>query len=264
MSRKAQKTQKQKIAIAIDNGLLAQIDALIDGHTLISRSQAIGHFLQKSLKDVSVAHAVILLHHSHHECALKAYGGKPFLAHQLEFFSQHGIREVVLVTQQSPLFAQIAELGSRILRNFTIIESSAKGTAQALEAVKERFRHVPFVAMSGDTLNLFDLTKMTVAHMQSGKLASMGLVNKEKLTDCGVVQLDGDTIIDIEHNSAHPKSHIINAGVYVFRPEIFGLLTAHMVSLEYDLFPQLVSIRQLRGHFTHGQYIHIPETSLSK
>ena len=254
----AKRSQKTKIAIAIDNGLLTQIDALVDGTTLTSRSQAISHFLQQSLRDIMVTHAVILLHRDHHDVALSLLDGEPLLKAQLSLFLQHGIRDVCLVTQEGPRLAEIATLGATLLPSFSVILADAKGTADALLAAKEHLSHVPFVAMSGDTFNRFDLSRMILRHMRSDRLATMGLVNKEDVQGCGVVLLDGEQIIHISHDLPQNGSHIINAGIYIFRPEIFSLL-GNAVSLEREVFPQLVGIRQLMGHFTHGTYVHMPE-----
>ena len=52
------------------------------------------------------------------------------------------------------------------------------------------------------------------------------------------------------------SSNIVNAGIYVFKPEVFELLSSCQ-SLEKDLFPKLARIKQLCGFFTHGEYRHL-------
>ena len=256
----ARNRSKTKIAIAIDDILLNKIDALIDGTRLTNRSQAISHFVERSLQDLSVSSGVILLHQAHHGQSVRLYEDKAVLVHQLEFFSQHGIKRVYLSTQDGPKVAELETLAKTVPGiDFEVILQQAQGTAQALLAVKEHIEHEHFLVMSGDTLNQFNLSKMVLHHTQSGKLATMGLVDKDNVEQCSVVLVDGDTIINIENDSVSPQSHIVNAGVYIFRPEIFNMISPSMKSLEREVFPKLVGIKQLHGRFTHGPYMHFPE-----
>ena len=48
----------------------------------------------------------------------------------------------------------------------------------------------------------------------------------------------------------------MNAGIYIFNPEIFELLD-DAASLEKDIFPKLAKIHQLAGFFVHGEYVHV-------
>src|SRR3989344_2656908 len=100
----------------------------------------------------------------------------------------------------------------------------------------------------------------------SNLTATMGLVNKENVKNCEVVLLDGSYIIDFEQNAPspsspphQPKSHIINAGLYIFSPEIFRFFDKNIINLERDLFPKLAKTKQLLGYFTHGEYRHLTE-----
>ena len=251
--------QKDKIAIAIDKGLLRQIDSLIDGIRLKSRSQAISFFLQKGLKEQSVKKAVILIHKDHQRYLLMEKDGRCFLDLQLLFFSSTGIQEVLLLTQDGPDLQRLKERLDRSRLKTEIILNDTKGTGDSLFSLKNHLEHDNFLVMSGDTFNDFDLTRMIIKHFESERIATMGLINKEKIDRHGVVLLDGALVIDFEEKPKVPKSHIINAGIYIFRPEIFEFLSSETISLEREIFPKLARIKQLHGYFTHGEYIHIPE-----
>ena len=137
--------------------------------------------------------------------------------------------------------------------NVEIIEKEARGNASALLALKEKVKG-NFVVMSGDTYNNFDLIKMAVKHGSLNKLATMGLMTREKASDYGTAILDGDLIIDFREKTKTLSSHIVNAGIYIFKPEIFELISGN--SLEKDLFPKLAKIKELVGFFTYGEYEH--------
>ena len=118
---------------------------------------------------------------------------------------------------------------------------------------KERVRG-NFVVMSGDTYNNFDISRMISKHIQLNKLATMGLMTREKPDEYGTAILDGDLIVDFSEKTREMSSHIVNAGIYIFKPEIFELI--NKPSLEKDLFPLLARIKELVGFFTYGEYEH--------
>ena len=92
-------------------------------------------------------------------------------------------------------------------------------------------------------------------HLESEKLAIMGLMTREKTSSYGTVILDGDLIIDFQEKPKHHSTNIVNAGIYIFKPEVFELFY-NVISLEKDLFPKLARMKQLVGFFTYGEYLH--------
>ena len=84
----------------------------------------------------------------------------------------------------------------------------------------------------------------------------MGLMTREKPSEYGTAILDGDLIVDFQEKPKHYSTHIVNAGIYIFKPEVFELFE-NSSSLEKGLFPKLARINQLTGFFTHGEYVHV-------
>ncbi len=257
--------KKEKIAIAIDKPLLHRIDALIDGTVLTSRSQAMTYFIEQGLKSQSIQKAVVLLHHTHHGAVLARHPQKQlsYLQCQLLLFYNAGVKEVIILTQESPLLARIRQEAEaqRSHLNVHFVIKNTQSTGDSVFALRDLVKHQHFLVMSGDTFNAFDLSRMIRRHFENNlnNLATISLVNKENLKNCGVVLLDGSLIIDFEQNSQHPKSHIINAGLYIFSPEIFKFFDKNIINLERDLFPKLAKSKQLLGYFTHGEYRHLSE-----
>ena len=247
--------KKAKIAISLDNSLLKLIDSKVDGSVIRSRSQAIEYFLKKGLQEQSVSVAVLLLKGGHQVFALKNIKGASLIKQQMDFFSKYGIKTVYIVTQHTKNINLLLNEISDVKINVEIIEKISKGNADALEAVKKKISN-SFVAMSGDTYNDFDLLKMIKKHMESEKLATMGLMTREKTTSYGTAILDGDLIVDFQEKPRHYSTSIVNAGIYIFKPEIFELFE-NVNSLEKDLFPKLARLKQLVGFFTYGEYLHV-------
>ena len=246
---------KSKIAISVDNSLLKLVDSKVDGSVIRSRSQAIEYFLKKGLQEQSVNLAVLLLKGEHQESALKEVKGTSLIKQQIEFFSNHGINTLYIVTQHTKNMNQLIDEISDSKIKVEIIERQAKGNADALKAVKGKVNN-SFVVMSGDTYNNFDLLKMAKKHADSDKMATMGLMTREKTSSYGTSILDGDLIIDFQEKPKHYSTNIVNAGIYIFKPEVFELFE-DAASLEKDLFPRLARIKQLVGFFTYGEYLHV-------
>ena len=245
---------KAKIAISVENSLLKIVDSKVDGSVIRSRSQAIEYFLKKGLQEQSVSTAVLLLKGAHQAFALKSIKCASLIKRQIEFFSKHGIKTAYIVTQHTKSMNLLLDEISNSKINVEIIEKQSKGNADALKAVKEKISS-SFVVMSGDTYNDFDLLKMIKKHIVSEKLATMGLMTREKTSSYGTAILDGDLIVDFQEKPKHYSTNIVNAGIYIFNPEIFELC-GDAISLEKDLFPKLAKIKQLAGFFTYGEYFH--------
>lgn len=247
--------KKEKIAISLDKSILGLVDSKIDGSVIRSRSQAIEFFLNRGLREHSIDTAVLLLKGEHQGISLKELKGKSLIKNQIDFFYSNGIKSLFIVTQHTKSINPLLEEVSDSKINVRIFEKDAKGNAGALLAIKSELKN-PFIVISGDTYNNFDLRSMIKKHLQSNLIATMGLMSRAKTSEYGNAILDGDLIIDFVEKPKDTKSNVVNAGIYVFNPGIFYLLE-NTRSLEKELFPKLAKIKQLAGYFTHGEYLHL-------
>ena len=248
---------KAKIAISVDNSLLNLADSKVDGSIIRSRSQAIEYYLKRGLQEQSISTAVLLLKGEHQAYALKDFKGTSLIKQQINFFSNHGIKTIYVITQHTKKMNLLLEEISNAKINVEIIEKQTKENANALEAIKGKINN-SFIVMSGDTYNNFDLLKMIKKHIDSDKLATMGLMTREKIRSYGTAILDGDLIVDFQEKPKHYSTNIVNAGIYIFKQEIFELFENEKdFSLEKNLFPKLAKLKQLVGFFTYGEYLHV-------
>ncbi len=93
------------------------------------------------------------------------------------------------------------------------------GTAGALKTV-EPFIHDIFLMLNGDMILERSDLEMIIG-LPSPVMAT-STTNHPK--SFGVVTVENDKITMLEEKSLHPKSNIINAGAYLFDPEIFTIL----------------------------------------
>lgn len=247
--------KKPKIAISLDQNLLNLVDSKVDGSIIRSRSQAIEFFLKKGLQEQSINTAVLLIKGEHQRNLLKKLKGKTLIKNQLEFFIKYGINNLYIVTQHTKNINLLLNEISESNINAEIIETNAKGNAEALQSIKNKINN-SFITMSGDTYNNFDLLKMIKKHLELDKMATMGLMTREKIYGYGTAILDGDFIVDFQEKPKQSSTNIVNAGIYIFKPEIFELFE-NVNSLEKDLFPKLARLKQLIGFFTYGEYEHL-------
>ena len=187
---------------------------------------------------------------------LKDVNGKELITRHLEFFKSNGIKEVFIVTQHSPLINDVIDLTKELGIEVRVFEKEAKGNAEALGAIRDKLKK-SFVVISGDTYNEFELKKMVKKHLENDKLMTLGLMTREKTAEYGNVVLDGDLVVDFKEKPKESVSNVVNAGIYVFKPEIFSLFDKNTVSLERDLFSKVAGIKQAVGFFTHGEYVHV-------
>lgn len=249
--------RKKKIAISIDEPLLDIVNSYKDGVTIRSTSQAIESLIKQAVKQKPITTAVILIIEKDQHYLLEKIEDLPLIDHHANFLTKFGINQVYLVTKENEeLNKKITELNQRI--NIELVnEKECKGTANALALIKNKVKN-DFLVINGDTFNDFNLKKMINDHIESGKIATIGLISSTSPHKRGAAILEGTTIIDFREKQ-ETKSNIINAGIYILKPKVFEYFNKNTKSLELDIFPILARDKQLQGFFTYGKFIHLPD-----
>jgi mannose-1-phosphate guanylyltransferase len=151
-----------------------------------------------------------------------------------EYFRGHDVgRKIVLVNEDQPL-----------------------GTGGAVKNVA-RYLDGTFIAFNGDVVCSIDLTDMLRFHRQHGGMGTMSLWQVEDPSAFGVVARDGHgRITQFQEKPARGQavSNYINAGAYIFEPEILDLIPNGVVSIEREVFPQVLS-RGLYGYEFQGHWV---------
>lgn len=250
--------KKKKIAISIDGPLLDIINSYKDNTTIRSTSQAIEALIKQAIKQRPIKTAVILVSEKDQYYLFEKIENLSLIDYHINFFTRFGINQIYLVTKENEILKKkILELNKRI--NIELInEKECKGTANALMLIKNRIKN-DFLVINGDTFNDFDLKKMINEHIESGKLATIGLISSTSPQKRGAVILEGTTIIDFKEKQ-ETKSNVINAGIYILKLKIFEYFDKNTKSIEYDIFPILAKNRDLQGFFTYGKFIHLPDS----
>jgi UDP-N-acetylglucosamine diphosphorylase / glucose-1-phosphate thymidylyltransferase / UDP-N-acetylgalactosamine diphosphorylase / glucosamine-1-phosphate N-acetyltransferase / galactosamine-1-phosphate N-acetyltransferase len=104
------------------------------------------------------------------------------------------------------------------------------GTADAVRSVRDLVTG-PFLLMNGDMI----LKSTDIAEFCRCKTPCMGISTTDHPGDYGVVLVDGDRVTSLEEKSKQPKSNLINAGAYLFSPDIFDSVDKVMPSARGEL-----------------------------
>ena len=135
-------------------------------------------------------------------------------------------------------------------------ESTPMGTGGALKNVAQHIDGT-FIIQNGDCVSSLDIKAMVRAHRESGGLGTLALREVEDPSAFGVVNLERDMrITDFQEKPslAEAKSNLINAGVYVFEPEILDYIGKGQVSIEREVFPRVIEYG-LYGHRFQGFWV---------
>ena len=135
-------------------------------------------------------------------------------------------------------------------------EPSPMGTGGALKNVAQHIDGT-FIVQNGDCISSLDIKAMVRAHREAGGIGTLALWEVEDPSAFGVVEMERSTrVVDFQEkpSRAEAKSNLINAGVYVFEPEILDYVGKGQVSIEREVFPRVLEYG-LFGHRFEGFWV---------
>jgi mannose-1-phosphate guanylyltransferase len=171
---------------------------------------------------------------------------RPFLDHVLDRLAAHGVEEAIL---SSPYLEAAFEplldaRGGRAPRTVWMTEAQPLGTAGAVANAAGRLDDT-FLVLNGDILTDLDLTELVDYHREKGAIATIALAEVEDARPYGLVELDFNRRITAWREK--PPDEVpgtVNMGTYVLEPvALRGVATRHSVSIEHEVFPQLIEAK---------------------
>lgn len=155
---------------------------------------------------------------------LLSVAGKPFLAHLLERLEAVGISSaVILLGWRGRLLKDYFAGGDGGMGLAYAEQEPLEGTAAAI-ALAEGHVGSPFLCVNGDVIfDTKDLRDMVRKHAK-GEEAVVAVAQSERPERFGTVTLDGDRLTGVEEKPAKAASPWVNAGIYLFHNDIFGLV----------------------------------------
>ncbi|MCX5727077.1 MAG: NDP-sugar synthase [Candidatus Saganbacteria bacterium] len=172
---------------------------------------------------------------------------KPTMLHNLELLRKYGIKEMIANIHYFPeqiqnYFLDGKDFGVKLSYSY---EEELLGTAGG---VKRMARLIgidgTFVVLSSDALTDINLNKLIAYHKKKKALATISLYKVEDPSYFGVVALDESGRIGFFQEKPKKEeaiSNLVNAGIYVFEPEILDMIPDGFFDFGKELFPRLIS-----------------------
>lgn len=256
---------RERVTITIRADLLQQVDRLVDGMNIRSRSQAVEFLLSKFLSDYRIKHALILAGGRKRDIILQGrakfladINGKALLQRVMDQMSGFQINNfIVYVDSEAEQIKQAVQRSSLPYNVDFIAGKKPSGTVQPLLLAKSRLSDT-FLAAYGDTITNLNLNDMLSFHRKNSSIATIALTTVSNPRQYGVAVLQGNKIVEFEQKpKQEAHSFLINAGIFLFEPEIFKYIGRKMHDIEKELFPHLAEKGLLYGYPFQGIYLNV-------
>ncbi len=187
----------------------------------------------------------------------------PVTEHQLLAAKAAGITKVVLATAYladtfTPYFGDGSKWGIELKY---ALESEPLGTGGAIRNAAELIfseisENEPIVVFNGDVLSRHDLAAQIKLHQTSSAAVTLHLVNVEDARPYGCVPFDETgRVTDFLEKMENPITNTINAGCYVFSPQVIQAIElGKVISVEREVFPQLLKNGKVVQAFVDNSY----------
>lgn len=172
--------------------------------------------------------------------------GEPNAAHVIRYLKKYGFTEIAtnVFYHKEAVRAALGD-GSRFgVRLSYLDEPALTGSAGAVKMMERFLRDAdPFVVIGCDDLTDLPLDALLDIHRERKAIATIGLVERDDVSEYGVVVLDErGKIVGFQEKPAPgtEMSRLVNTGVYVFSPAIFERIpTGEVYDFGKQVFPAL-------------------------
>jgi bifunctional UDP-N-acetylglucosamine pyrophosphorylase/glucosamine-1-phosphate N-acetyltransferase len=180
--------------------------------------------------------------------------GKPFLSHIFEALKVGGVKDVaLLVGWKANRVKEFYGDGSSVGLRITYLEQKQRlGTANAVGHA-EGVMDEPFFCVNGDVvISEHDVKAMRNMYESLGHMVMAG-VTVTNPSAYGVIEEREGMLERIIEKPKQPPSDLINAGMYVFTPEIFEEIrrTPKSPRGEYEVTDTVTSVAHTKGVIIH-------------
>lgn len=189
--------------------------------------------------------------------------GRPFLEWLLLWLAKQNFTEIILLTgyKHEAIFSSFGNGSSHGLNIRYSIEDTPLGTGGAVIKALQLVSSAKFIVINGDTYFDIDLHKLLTFHDSINiPNCSIALNHVRDTSRYGTVKCTSNGQITgfIEKGSSGIREdHYINGGIYIFSSQILTQFSCSYLSMENDIFPYLLSKKQLFGLGFNANFIDI-------
>lgn len=262
--------RRNRLTITLKNSLLSDIDQLIDGEKIRNRSHAIEYILSQHLKP-QVIKAVILAGGKGEKLRPYTYElpkpllpikGRPILEYLIESLREADIRDITICIgylgdKIKDYFSDGKKLGVKIHYSK---EDRSLGTGGAIKNVSSFVKNQSFLVLHGDILIGLGLKDLINFHKEQETVGTAVLTSIKDPSLFGQLKLHGTKVVSfyLRTKKGKEKSHLVNAGVYVFNSDIFRFFpkSKNVFMLE-DVLKDVIEKSELSGFVFEDQWFDV-------
>ena len=184
---------------------------------------------------------------------------KPLLERTMMNLKKNGITEMVISTCYRPDYIKNYFGDGKLfgLDIQYIVEDTPLGTGGAIKKAESQFDDT-FIVLNSDIVSDIDIQKMIDFHKSKKALVTIAVTEVEDPSAYGVIETDanGYAVSFVEKPEPwQASSNYINAGIYIFEPEILKEIAMDcVVSVERDTFPKILAKGNKVGVFKNSGY----------
>lgn len=232
--------------------IIQALKVALEAHTI--RSLILCGGRGTSFRPISVATPAVML----------PIGYKPIIEYSIDLLHRHALTKIFLSVGylKEHIRQQFSEKEIQGVEISFIAEDKPLDTAGAVLNAQKQFKST-FLVMNGDLITNLNLGLLLEFHrrkIKEGGIATMFILRNSN----GQVDFDEKSRKITRFSSGGKKGlNFINAGIYIFEPEIFTYVEKEVSSLEKDVFPTLAKEELLYGYFpdtpVYWNHINSPE-----
>lgn len=264
---------KEKVAITLENELLASLDSLVENGVGKNRSQIIEAFLREHMSEKNRIHAIILAHdikwdggnypYDKPKCLLDI-DGKSVIFHQLKVMSQWGVRRVTIVVERDKtgfFKSDISVQFPHIEIDYKEVDPIAK-TGVAMRAGIESVTDGEYLLITNGDTYIPDLDVADLLSYHKSYEADWTFVLKYIRTNVekfGNVTIQGNRVEEFVEKPATPDlyKYLTNCGWYLVGRDFYDALAYQGEHIELDLFPTLPKKGKIIAYTYSKPWYHI-------
>lgn len=159
-----------------------------------------------------------------HPKGLLPVAGKPILDYVLESLKRAGIEDVELVVgyRKEDIMDRYGDGESWGIKISYVEQSEQKGTAHAISLTES---DETFLVINGDVYcDAPSLEETINNHKEGGATATLGTYRVKSAASYGVIKTKNGRIQEVVEKPKETYNQLINAGIYIFEPEIYDYI----------------------------------------
>lgn len=177
---------------------------------------------------------------------------------------QVGVKEIILAVNYQPeqMVKYLGETSRDLGITITMSqEDEPMGTAGPLALARKHLAGASnFFVMNSDVICEFPLQQMLDHHVAHGHEGTIMVTKVQDWSKYGVVVFEETAHNAIQRFVEKPQEFVgdkINAGIYIFKPEILSRIELKPTSIERDIFPVMAADKQLHAFVLPGYWMDI-------